>query len=256
MTTDDSHDEDPAPRNGKKSAGGDETGTVRSLPKWLVPGLIGLVTITAGLLTWRAGQLGSSAAFEDRQSVGQTISTQTQATEAGLATLYQASGYVSFAADMAEAAAYDDLAEEAAAQGNAEVAGELHSRAEEVRRSASVLAGATGVLDAQTLFELQLDQGAGLEPFDATTRFESNRATIASRVTEPGDLEPQEWADRAHATRGRVWDLRLGATLMLIAVAAYTVAELAPRRSARTTGFFVGGAVYLITLVAVVPGAW
>ncbi|MEZ5239088.1 MAG: hypothetical protein R2716_09135 [Microthrixaceae bacterium] len=119
----------------------DHDARARTLPKWLVPGLIGLVTITAGLVTWRAGQLGSSAAYQDRQSVGQTISEQTQATEAGLATLGQASGYVAFAADLAEADALEDLATEADGEGRPEIAGELRARADEVRRSASTLAG-------------------------------------------------------------------------------------------------------------------
>ncbi|MEZ5267860.1 MAG: hypothetical protein R2789_04570 [Microthrixaceae bacterium] len=43
---------------------------------------------------------------------------------------------------------------------------------------------------------------------------------------------------------------------MLIAVAAYTVAELARRRTTRMVAFTVGGIVYAGTLLLVVPGAW
>ena len=56
--------ETPGDSDGSAETGGGAppapTEEARRLPKWLVPGLIGLVTITAGLLTWRAGQLGWS----------------------------------------------------------------------------------------------------------------------------------------------------------------------------------------------------
>lgn len=42
--------------------------------KRLLALLLGLVTIAARLFSWRAGQIGSTAAFDDRQSIGQTIS--------------------------------------------------------------------------------------------------------------------------------------------------------------------------------------
>jgi hypothetical protein len=52
--------------------------------KRLLALLLGLVTIGAGLFSWRAGQLGSTAAFDDRQSIGQTIKQEQQKLEVAL----------------------------------------------------------------------------------------------------------------------------------------------------------------------------
>ena len=39
--------------------------------------MIGISTVTAGLFTWRGGQIGSTAAYNDRQSVGEQIDGET-----------------------------------------------------------------------------------------------------------------------------------------------------------------------------------
>lgn len=231
------------------------TEEARKLPKWLVPGLIGLVTITAGLLTWRAGQLGSSAAYEDRQSVGQTITQETQRTEAGLATAQQATGYVTYRAGIANAEALEDLAAEAAEQGQSDVAAELVDQAEVTRQSAEALAEAAGTFGTQTLLNQQV-AGDSAEPFDMVERFDANVAAAATGIASAGVLDPQAWADMAEDTRQRVRELRWATLAMLIAVTAYTVAELARRRPTRFVAFGIGGIVYAATLVWILPGAW
>ena len=105
MSHDDNTDEHSEP--GQDSDTGHGSGPDsrrRVIPVWLVPLLIGVVTVTAGLFTWRAGQLGSSAAFEDRQSVGQTIQQQEQNVEVSLTAVNDAVAYVRYVADYAEAA--------------------------------------------------------------------------------------------------------------------------------------------------------
>ena len=231
------------------------TEEARRLPKWLVPGLIGLVTITAGLLTWRAGQLGSASAYEDRQSVGQTITQETQRTEAGLETAHQASGYVAYSAASADAIALEDLASEAADQGRADVAADLLRRAQQTRENAEELAAASGTFGEQSLLQQEVT-GEVAGPFDVAERFDSNKAAAATGITSAGVLDPQAWADQAEDTRSRVRLLRWATLAMLIAVAAYTVAELARRRTTRMVAFTVGGIVYAGTLLLVVPGAW
>lgn len=233
-----------------------EPDEARRLPRWLVPALIGLVTITAGLVTWRAGQLGSTAAYEDRQSVGQTITQQQQVTEAGLATTAQASAYVAYAADLADAAALEDLAAEAAAQGRDDVAADLLSQAQRVVTSADELAEAQGVFSQQELLRRQItptDPAQGAGGFDIEARFETLKADASAGVTSPGVLDPDAWAARADETRANVRSLRHATVFMLMAVAAYTVAELARRRSTRLAGFAVGGVIYIATLIAVIP---
>ncbi len=221
-----------------------------------MPALIGLVTITAGLLTWRAGQLGSSAAYEDRQAVGQTITQQREVTEAGLATTAQASAYVTYVADLAQAAALRDLATEATEQGRDDVAADLEEQAQRTVSTAAELAEAQGVFGQQELLRSEVSGGddkTGAMGFDIQQRFESLKAQAATGVTSPGVLDPDEWATRADQTRARVLTLRHATVFMLIAAAGYTVAELARHRATRLTGFAIGGVVYVVTLIAVLP---
>lgn len=248
---DDPHDPVGSSEDGSSGDGSE----ARTLPAWLVPALIGLVTITAGLLTWRAGQLGSSAAYEDRQSVGQTITQQKQVTEAGLRTTAQASGYVSYVADLAQAEALADLAAEASEQGHPDVATALEEQARRVVESADQLAEAKGVLSEQEILRSELsDEGRTVAPgFDVQERFEALETEAATGIASPGVLDPDAWASRADGTRAQVLALRHATVFMLMAVAAYTVAELARRRATRLAGFAVGGVIYLVTLIAVLP---
>lgn len=227
----------------------------RRLPPWIVPALIGLVTISAGLVTWRAGQLGSTSAYEDRQSVGQTITQQQQVTEAGLGTTAQAAAWVAYSASLAEAAALKDLASEAADQGRYDVAADLLEQAGRVTTSANELAEAQSVFGTQELLRREIDPNAAAEDggFNIEQRFETLKANAASGVTSPGVLDPDAWAARADATRARVRALRIATVFLLIAVAAYTVAELARQRSTRLAGFAIGGLVYVVTVIAVIP---
>lgn len=41
--------------------------------KWLTAFLIGIATVTAAAFSWRAAQIGSTAAFDDRQSISETV---------------------------------------------------------------------------------------------------------------------------------------------------------------------------------------
>jgi hypothetical protein len=218
----------------------------RRVPRWGLPLLIGLVTITAGVVTWRAGQLGSSAAFEDRQSVGQTITQQEQRTEAGLATVNDAVGYVDYAAAFAEAAAAEDLADEAAAQGNTEVAETLRSAAARLRRTASGKARAVGVFGSESLLRQVVANSTDPIPFDLEEQLAARQAEASTGITSPGTLDPDGWADRADATRTRVRALRLAAALLLMSAVAFTVAQLATGRGVRRVAVVLGSGIYLL----------
>ncbi|MCP4435164.1 MAG: hypothetical protein GY812_06640 [Actinomycetia bacterium] len=221
----------------------------RLIPGWLVPLLIGLVTITAGVVTWRAGQLASAAAFEDRQSVGQTITQQQQVSEAGLATINDSVAYVSYVADFAEAAALDDLAAEAEEQGLAEVAARLRDQADDERTAATGEAQAVGVFGDQTLLAQIVADPTEPVPFDFDQALTENEAAVSTGITSPGVLDPDGWATQADTTRKQVRSLRVAALLLLLAVVAYTVAELTPRIVTRRAMFAVGSVIYIVVSV-------
>ena len=44
--------------------------------KWAIAFLIGLATVTAASFTWRAAQIGSTAAYDDRQSISETVRSE------------------------------------------------------------------------------------------------------------------------------------------------------------------------------------
>jgi hypothetical protein len=51
----------------------DARGVSTSRIKWLTAFLIGIATVTAAAFSWRAAQIGSTAAFDDRQSISETV---------------------------------------------------------------------------------------------------------------------------------------------------------------------------------------
>ncbi len=221
----------------------------RDLPPWIVPLLIGLVTITAGVFTWRAGQLGSSAAYQDRQSVSQTITQQQQDTEAGLKTVNDAVNYIGYAADFAQAAAVDDLAQEADDQGEANAAQDLRTQAQELRDSASAEVVAVGVFGTQQVLTQSATDPTMPIPFSTQEQLLTNSADVSTGITSPGVLDPNGWAAKADDTRERVRGLRLYAFFLVGAAVAYTIAELAPRRWVRRIGFGVGSVVYAFVAI-------
>lgn len=221
----------------------------RFIPVWALPLLIGVVTITAGVFTWRAGQLGSSAAFQDRQAVGQTITQQEQATEVNLAAIGDAVAYVRYVADFAEAAAFDAVAPDLQDQGATSLAAAFTEQADALRLRASDLAVAAGVFGEQTI----LSQIAATpdEPldFDLEAQIEALRAQVATGIDSPGVPDPDTWAAKADDTRSRVRALRLATLALLGVVVAFTVAQLTDRPLTRRLGASLGSAAYVAVVV-------
>jgi hypothetical protein len=243
-THDATHEETPEAADRHDGRGGGQSRSV--IPRWLVPLLIGLVTITAGVVTWRAGQLASSAAFEDRQSVGQTIKQQQQLIEAGLSTVNASVAYVDYSADYAEAAALDDLAEEALQQGNAEIAESLVKSADQQRLTASAKAREVGVFGTESLLTQVVTDSTEPLPFDIMEQLAARQAAVSTGITSPGVLDPDAWATRADDTRTRVRWLRLATVLLLFSVVAYTVAELTSHIRTRRLAFVAGSVIYVV----------
>jgi hypothetical protein len=216
-------------------------------PKWLVALLIGLVTVTAGFFTWRAGQLGSSAAFEDRTSVGQTIKSEEQDIEATLGAVDDTVAYVTYVTDFAEAASLDDLAAELEAEGRSSLAATYRADATEIRQAASAAAVAAGVFGRQTVLAAEVADSTDPLPFDFDTQRARLKAELATGLRSPGPLDPDRWAAQADDTRRRVRGLRLAALVLIVGVAGLTVAELGRRRWSRIGGFALGVGTFVVT---------
>ena len=221
----------------------------RYIPIWLLPLLIGVVTIIAGVFTWRAGQLGSTAAYEDRQSVGQTIVQQQQSTEVALAAITDAVAYVRYVAAYAEAGAIDSLLPTLEAQGADTLAQTFATQADEQRAAASDLAEASGLFGEQTLLTQLVASPDDPLPFDLDDQIELLEAQVTTGLTSPGVPNPDDWAEQADATRDRVRSLRLATLLLLVAVVFYTAAQLTDRTLTRRVGAALGSTVFVTVVV-------
>jgi len=221
----------------------------RLIPVWFLPLLIGLVTITAGLFTWRAGQLASSAAYEDRQSVGQTLLQQRQGLEARVGAINDAVAYVRYLADFAEATSLDELVAELRARGVAAVADELSERADQLRVASSRVAAASGVFSQQAILTQLASSPEEPLPFDVDDQVRRLEAVQTTGVASGGVPDPDRWADQAVDTRERVRNLRFAALLLVAAIVGLTIAQLTHRVLIRRVGAAVGLALYGVVVV-------
>ena len=220
----------------------------RLIPVWFLPLLIGLVTITAGLFTWRAGQLGSTAAFEDRQSVGQTITQQRQAVEAQVGAINDAVAYVRYAADFVEAGSLDDLAARLQDEGATQLAATFTADADRLRLSSSRIAAASGVFGQQTLLAQLAASSDQPLPFDIDQQVRLLEAEQTTGIDSAGVPDPDKWAAQADATRSRVRDLRWATLLLLVSVVGLTIAQLTDRTVTRRIGAALGLGLYVVVV--------
>jgi hypothetical protein len=209
--------------------------------KRLLALLLGMATIGAGVFSWRAGQLGSVAAFSDRQSIGQTIAQEQQQVEVALTGAMDAASYVRYVADYAEAGTLGDDARHLAAEGDDRLARQREDQANALRDAATARAGATGVFGPATAFNDILTPQRRPRAFDLSEHLDAVRADVSTDIRSPANLNPEQWASAAEALRVRVRGLALAAFLMVLAAGALTVAQVAVRAVSRT-GFAAAGA--------------
>jgi hypothetical protein len=208
--------------------------------------LLGVVTIGAGFFGWRAGQLGSTAAFYDRQAIGQTVKQEQQDVEVALRGAVDAVAYVRYVADYAEAATLaDDAARLEAAEADDLGQGRV-TQADELRRDATERLAAIGVFGGPGMFGEALEPDPRPRPFDLPRHLDAIRAELSADIRSPVGLDPDRWAREAEAIRVRMRGLRVAVFAMVIAAAALTVAQVAVV-ARRRYGF---GALGVLTAVA------
>lgn len=217
--------------------------------------LLGLVTIAAGFFSWRAGQIGSTAAFDDRQAIGQTIKQEEQNVEVALFAATDAVSYVRYLADYAEAATLDDDAAALSSAGEAQLAAVRETQADDLRRGATVRAAKGGVFGAPAVFGDVLEPQPAPRQFDLQQHLGALRAELSTDIRSPGPLDPDKWAQEAEDIRVRMRGLRVGVFILVIAAAALTVAQVATRSRARYAfgafGILLGLATTAVTVAAV-----
>ena len=202
--------------------------------------MIGVSTVTAGLFTWRGGQIGSTAAYNDRQSVAEQIDVETAELDVNLEAARQARQYDRYLADFAVADELDSEATALRGSGQGELA-DLAERQASARRSAATQrATDAGVFGPSTL-------GVGVEAvtarpqaFDLEERIDELRVLESTGLGSASDLQPQRWADESTAIRRRIRNLTYWVGLLLSAVVVLTAAEVTVSRRLRLSGLALG----------------
>lgn len=221
----------------------------RRTAHWAIAFLIGLATVTATGFGWRAAQIGSTAAFDDRQSISETIRVEQQEVQRTITLAADVREYARYRADYRVAAALDARAARLAARGAAAEARAERADATAVREGATRRAAAAGVFGRFTIADDLLRPTPRPRSFDVRTAARALAADQATALDSPGALDPGRWARAAEAIRDRTRRLSGWALVVLVAVLLYTVAEVSQRRR-RMYAFAGGGLViYLVGLV-------
>ena len=167
--------------------------------KRLIALMIGISTVTAGLFTWRGGQIGSTAAYNDRQSVGEQIDVETAEVDVNIEAARQARQYDRYLADYAVADGLDSDAEALRSTGQGELADLAERQAAARRAAATQRATDAGVFGPSTLGERSEAATAQPQAFDLEERIDELRVLESTGLGSASDLQPQRWADASSA---------------------------------------------------------
>lgn len=212
----------------------------------LIALMIGISTVTAGLFTWRGGQIGSTAAYNDRQSVGEQIDVETAEVDVNIEAARQARQYDRYLADYAVAGGLDSDAEALRSTGQGELADLAERQAAARRAAATQRATDAGVFGPSTLGERSEAATAQPQAFDLEERIDELRVLESTGLGSASDLQPQRWADESSAIRRRIRNLTYWVGLLLSAVVVLTAAEVTVSRRLRLSGLALGS-IFLAT---------
>lgn len=205
--------------------------------------------MTAAGFGWRAAQIGSTAAYDDRQSIGETVSVEQAAIERAVSVAAEAQEYVRYRADYAVAAALDREADRLAAGGADRLAAVSRGEAAALREGATRRAAEAGVFGRSTIGSDLLQPTTTPRPFDYQARGRALEAEQSAQLESPANLDPGHWARAAADIRVRVKGLTRWAFLALFAILLYTLAEVTTRPRVSYALIGCGLAAYLAGLV-------
>jgi len=219
--------------------------------QWLIAFLIGLASVLAAVFGWRAAAIGSTAAFDDRQSISETITVERGEIDMAFALADDARDYTRYLADYAVAAELDNQAVALAAAGDPGQAADLRREALLLRRGATERAADAGVFGRVSIADDVSRPRPQPRPFDLDERRRTIAAEAATGLDSPGQLDPGVWAREAEDIRDRIDDLVVWAFLLIVAVLLFTAAQvLSSRRGAFYALLGLGCAVLLAGAVS------
>lgn len=213
--------------------------------QWVVALLVGVATVSAAGFGWRAAATGSTAAYDDRQSISETIAVKQQEMDVGLAVSGDTRNYSRYLADYAIAAELENQAGGLERAGDQAAADAARREAIQLRRSATRHAADAGVFGNSTIADDLSRPGPVPRPFSFDERLRARTAEQQTGVGSPGKLNPDRWANEAEQIRDRINGLAVWAFIVLFAVLMFSLAEA---NTTRRPVFYVAISVGVVVL--------
>jgi hypothetical protein len=219
--------------------------------QWVIAFLIGLATVFAAAYGWRAAAIGSTAAYDDRQSISETIASEQETIDIALAVGNDTREYAAYLANYALAAELENQAAALGRTGDDAAADDALRQAGFLRRSATERAADAGVFGRASIADDLAQPGPTPRPFSFKDQLEARTAEQQTSLDSPGKLNPGVWAAEAEAIRDRINGLAVWALVMLAAVLMFTIAEA---NSSRRRVFYAAGSLGIIVMVVGIVG--
>lgn len=236
-------------RSGKGKSGrgkGNGRGLDLTAQQWVVAFLIGTATVLAAAFGWRAAAIGSTAAFDDRQSISETLASERQVIDVGAGAVDDTRTYTRYLVDYAVAAEFDNQADALDDAGSDSRAAEVRREAEDLRRTATERAAAAGLFGRFSIADDLARPSKKARTFSLDKRVEARTVAEATAFNSPGQLDPDGWAQDAEGIRDRINGLAVWTLIMLVAVLLLTIGEA---NSARRPIFYTATALGVVVLL-------
>ena len=214
--------------------------------QWVVAFLIGAATVFAAASGWRAAAIGSTAAFDDRQSISETLAAERQRIAVGLGAADDTRDYTSYLADYAIAAELDNQADALGQEGSDAAASDARREAQLLRKASTEQAADAGVFGRFSIAGDLEQPSPKPRAFSLEDRVEARTVEAATEIDSPGQLDPDGWARDAEGIRDRINGLAVWALVMLVAVLLFTLGEA---NSARRGIFYTAMALGVVVLL-------
>lgn len=218
--------------------------------KLVIAVLIGLVSVTGAVVTWRSAQLGEFATDKDRQAIAETVRQEQDAANDEI-TLQDARGRVAqHAAAMANAEVLEQQSQRFADSGDDVNARDLADEAEEQRAIAeSYLAGGIS----------NLLLGPYVVVDDATGRRSLDEARLADDLRNQSDaqnqVDPTQTVREANRLRQESQHYDGWLVPLVSAIVLLTFAQISRRRLVRLALAGVASAVWITSAVLAFMGS-
>jgi hypothetical protein len=208
--------------------------------------LIGVVSVTGAVVTWRAALLGEQATDKDRQAVAETALQERNEANAELQLRSEADAFARYRAGLVIAQQLDGEAETLRGQGLEAEAQAAEADADVQREVADTLA-----LNTFSTNYVEFDEAGIPVSFDRDRR----RADLLRFDQEAVRVDPEQTVDDADELRDRSQRLVGWIVVFVAAAVILTIAQIVTRKALRPPLIGLGVVVYLVATVAVFAGS-